>query len=196
MPDVDVVTGAFGYTGRYITGRLLESGRSVKTLTGHPNRPNPFGDQIDVAPLDFEDRRNLTEHLRGATTLYNTYWVRFPTRGRHLRAGSCEQRDPRPSRERRRRAPDRAREHHQPVEGLAVRVLPGQGQGRRDDPRLGPRVLDRPSDRDLWTGRHPDQQHRLHPAEAPGLRDPGLGLVPAQAGLGRGRGGDLRAVRT
>jgi len=33
MPDVDVVTGAFGYTGRYITGRLLESGRNVKTLT-------------------------------------------------------------------------------------------------------------------------------------------------------------------
>jgi uncharacterized protein YbjT (DUF2867 family) len=39
MPDVDVVTGAFGYTGRYITGRLLESGRNVKTLTGHPKRP-------------------------------------------------------------------------------------------------------------------------------------------------------------
>jgi uncharacterized protein YbjT (DUF2867 family) len=78
MPDVDVVTGAFGYTGRYITGRLLDSGRSVKTLTGHPNRPNPFGDRIDVAHLDFEDRRKLTEQLRGATTLYNTYWVRFP----------------------------------------------------------------------------------------------------------------------
>lgn len=42
MPDVDVVTGAFGYTGRYITGRLLESIRNVKTLTGHPNRPNQY----------------------------------------------------------------------------------------------------------------------------------------------------------
>jgi uncharacterized protein YbjT (DUF2867 family) len=78
MPDVDVVTGAFGYTGRYITGRLLESGRSVRTLTGHPNRPNPFGDRVGVAPFDFEDRRRLVEYLRGATTLYNTYWVRFP----------------------------------------------------------------------------------------------------------------------
>jgi uncharacterized protein YbjT (DUF2867 family) len=78
MPDVDVVTGAFGYTGRYITGRLLESGRSVKTLTGHPNRPNPFGDRVDVASFDFEDPRKLAKHLRGATTLYNTYWVRFP----------------------------------------------------------------------------------------------------------------------
>jgi NADH dehydrogenase len=78
MPEVDVVTGAFGYTGRYITARLLDSGRSVRTLTGHPNHPNPFGDRIAVAGLDFDDRRRLTEHLRGATTLYNTYWVRFP----------------------------------------------------------------------------------------------------------------------
>lgn len=80
MPEVDVVTGAFGYTGRYITARLLNSGRSVRTLTGHPNRPNPFGDRIAVAALDFDDRRRLAEHLRGATTLYNTYWVRFPRR--------------------------------------------------------------------------------------------------------------------
>jgi uncharacterized protein YbjT (DUF2867 family) len=75
---VDVVTGAFGYTGRYITARLLESGQSVRTLTGHPTRPKPFGDRIEVVPFDFEDRRKLTEHLRGTKTLYNTYWVRFP----------------------------------------------------------------------------------------------------------------------
>jgi NADH dehydrogenase len=78
MPEVDVVTGAFGYTGRYITARLLESGRSVRTLTGHPNRSNPFGDRVAVAAFDFEDQRKLAGHLRGATTLYNTYWVRFP----------------------------------------------------------------------------------------------------------------------
>ena len=74
----DVVTGAFGYTGRYITMRLLEEGRSVKTLTGHPNRPNPLGDRVAVAPFDFDDRAKLVGHLRGASTLYNTYWVRFP----------------------------------------------------------------------------------------------------------------------
>jgi uncharacterized protein YbjT (DUF2867 family) len=78
MPEVDVVTGAFGYTGRYITAGLLDSGRSVRTLTGHPNRPNPFGDRVAVAAFDFDDRRKLAEDLRGATTLYNTYWVRFP----------------------------------------------------------------------------------------------------------------------
>ena len=76
--DVQVVTGAFGYTGKYITERLLSMGRSVRTLTGHPERPNPFGDRIDVARFDFEDRAKLAEHLAGASTLYNTYWVRFP----------------------------------------------------------------------------------------------------------------------
>lgn len=76
--DLDVVTGAFGYTGRYIASRLLEAGRTVRTLTGHPGRPNPFGDRIEVAPLDLDDPERLVEHLRGATTLYNTYWVRFP----------------------------------------------------------------------------------------------------------------------
>src|SRR6266540_5109779 len=78
MPEVDVVTGAFGYTGRYITARLVESGRSVRTLTGHPNRPNPFVDRVAAAAYDFEDRRKLSGHLGGAATLYNTYWVRFP----------------------------------------------------------------------------------------------------------------------
>jgi NADH dehydrogenase len=77
MAEVDVVTGAFGYTGKYITERLVQADRSVRTLTGHPNRPNPFGDRIAVAPLDFEDRRELVQDLRGAATLYNTYWVRF-----------------------------------------------------------------------------------------------------------------------
>ena len=46
--DTDVVTGAFGYTGKYITERLLARGRRVRTLTGHSNRPNPFGGRVEV----------------------------------------------------------------------------------------------------------------------------------------------------
>lgn len=76
--DIDVVTGAFGYTGKYIAARLLSMGRRVRTLTGHPDRPNPFGDRVDVARFDFEHAAKLAEHLAGAATLYNTYWVRFP----------------------------------------------------------------------------------------------------------------------
>jgi uncharacterized protein YbjT (DUF2867 family) len=75
--EFDVVTGAFSYTGKYVTRRLLSAGRSVRTLTGHPNRANEFGKQVEVAPLDFQNPASLVESLRGASVLYNSYWVRF-----------------------------------------------------------------------------------------------------------------------
>lgn len=74
---LSVVTGAFSFTGKYIASRLLDDGQRVKTLTGHPDRSNPFGERMSVAPLDFDDRVALTRSLEGADTLYNTYWVRF-----------------------------------------------------------------------------------------------------------------------
>lgn len=77
MPELNVVTGAFGYTGKYITRLLLAKGVRVKTLTGHPERPNPFGGQVAAAPFNFDDSAALIDELSGATTLYNTYWVRF-----------------------------------------------------------------------------------------------------------------------
>ena len=75
--DVNIVTGAMGYTGKYITRRLLAAGQRVKSLTGHPHRENPFGSQVTVLPFNFDNPKALAESLRGATTLYNTYWVRF-----------------------------------------------------------------------------------------------------------------------
>ncbi len=75
--ELDVVTGAFSYTGKYIVQRLFARGRQVKTLTNHPDRPNPFGGRVSVAPLDFSAPDRLADSLRGAATLYNTYWVRF-----------------------------------------------------------------------------------------------------------------------
>jgi uncharacterized protein YbjT (DUF2867 family) len=75
--DLDIVTGAFGYTGKYITRRLLNAGRRVRTITGHPNRPNCFGDRVETAPMNFGDRAGLIRTLQGASTLFNTYWVRF-----------------------------------------------------------------------------------------------------------------------
>lgn len=74
---MDVVTGAFGYTGRFITQRLLQSAGVVRTLTDHPDRPNPFDERVEVAPLAFEDRPALGASLRGVDVLYNTYWIRF-----------------------------------------------------------------------------------------------------------------------
>jgi len=73
----DVVTGAFGFTGRFIARRLIALGRPVKTLTNHPQRPGTEDIKVEVAPLLFDDRAALVESLRGADVLYNTYWVRF-----------------------------------------------------------------------------------------------------------------------
>ena len=33
---------------------------------------------VEVAPLQFDRPEELVESLRGASTFYNTYWVRFP----------------------------------------------------------------------------------------------------------------------
>ena len=73
----DVVTGAFSYSGAAIARELRASGRRVRTLTGHPGRA-PRETPIEVRRLDFDDPTGLAESLRGAQTLYNTYWVRFP----------------------------------------------------------------------------------------------------------------------
>ncbi|MDT4920431.1 MAG: hypothetical protein QOI15_1333, partial [Pseudonocardiales bacterium] len=74
--DLDVVTGAFSYSGAAIAGELLTRGRRVRTLTGHPDRGAAASD-IETRPLDFADPAELIRSLRGAHTLYNTYWVRF-----------------------------------------------------------------------------------------------------------------------
>jgi uncharacterized protein YbjT (DUF2867 family) len=74
---MDVVTGAFSFTGRYVAARLLELGREVRTLTRHPQSASPFGARVEAFPLEF-DPDTLTERLRGVDTLYNTYWIRSP----------------------------------------------------------------------------------------------------------------------
>ena len=70
------VTGSFSYSGKYITRRLLERGEEVITLTGHPNRPDPFNGKVKTYPLDFNEE-SMTRSLQGVEVLVNTYWVRF-----------------------------------------------------------------------------------------------------------------------
>jgi uncharacterized protein YbjT (DUF2867 family) len=77
VPELNIVTGGLSYIGKYITRRLVAEGKNVLILTGHPHRPNPFGSQITIAPWNFENDNALITSLQGATTLYNTYWVRF-----------------------------------------------------------------------------------------------------------------------
>lgn len=74
---MNVVTGAFGFIGRAITQHLLERGEQVRTITTHPDKPNPFGASVEAHPYNFEHPAELQVSLQGAATLYNTYWIRF-----------------------------------------------------------------------------------------------------------------------
>jgi uncharacterized protein YbjT (DUF2867 family) len=79
MSDTVVITGAFSYTGKYTTRLLLERGFDVRTLTGHPPKTEvPRG--VTVFPYTFDRPTELERGLAGASTLINTYWVRFPRR--------------------------------------------------------------------------------------------------------------------
>jgi NADH dehydrogenase len=75
--ELHAVTGAFGYSGRYIAAQLLAGGRQVITLTNTIPCTDPFGGRVRVFPLSFAEPEKLAEALHGVQVLYNTYWVRF-----------------------------------------------------------------------------------------------------------------------
>jgi NADH dehydrogenase len=75
--SVDLVTGAFSYSGSAIAARLLDAGSGVRTLTYHPDRPHPLQASVESFAYRFDDPAALVHSLAGVSTLYNTYWVRF-----------------------------------------------------------------------------------------------------------------------
>ena len=77
MTKTHVVTGVSGYTGRYIAQRLLRKGHEVRSLTGHPDRPDPFDGQVKMMPYHFNSPAQLARGLVGTDTLFNTYWIRM-----------------------------------------------------------------------------------------------------------------------
>jgi len=75
--ELCVVTGAFGFTGRYVAERLLAKGARVRTITNSTERANPFERRVEARPYDFDRPEALIDSLRDAAVLINTYWVRF-----------------------------------------------------------------------------------------------------------------------
>ena len=76
-PPLDLVTGAFSYSGSHIARRLLDAGHRVRTLSFHPDRRHPLQDSVEALAYQFDDPDELARSLEGVATLYNTYWVRF-----------------------------------------------------------------------------------------------------------------------
>lgn len=75
--EIHVVTGAFGFSGKYIARRLLDADYQVRTITNSPDRANPFEGKVKAYPFNFDNPEKLLESLSGASVLYNNYWVRF-----------------------------------------------------------------------------------------------------------------------
>lgn len=75
--NIHMVTGAYGFSGNYITESLLKAGVSVSTITNSPNRKNKFRNKIRVYKFNFENHDELVKTLHNVSILYNTYWVRF-----------------------------------------------------------------------------------------------------------------------
>ena len=90
--ELHVVTGAFGFSGKYIARRLLDAGRRVRTLTNSPQRKNPFGDAVEVHPLQLRRsrradriaprRESALQHLLGPLQLRERSSNRRPSRTR------------------------------------------------------------------------------------------------------------------
>jgi uncharacterized protein YbjT (DUF2867 family) len=77
VSTTDLVTGAYGFTGSRIAERLLDAGRSVRTISRRRSPDHPLKDRVEQLPYDFGDAA-LAEGLRGVDTVYVTYWMRFP----------------------------------------------------------------------------------------------------------------------
>jgi nucleoside-diphosphate-sugar epimerase len=60
-----VITGAFSYTGKYATRLLLSRGHKIRTLTYHPGRANPFGDDVQAFPYEPGGRTRGTDEPGG-----------------------------------------------------------------------------------------------------------------------------------
>ncbi len=73
---MNVVTGALSYLGRAIAEELLARGEQVRSLSRRDVPGDPLRPRIEVSPLEFDE-----PDLRGATALYNTYWIRFERGG-------------------------------------------------------------------------------------------------------------------
>lgn len=76
-----LVTGGFGFTGRYILRELLARGLPAATLTQRLQPSGSFPAPVPIITTGFDDPEGLSAALRGVAVLYNTHWVRFPHGG-------------------------------------------------------------------------------------------------------------------
>ena len=75
MAGLQAVTGAYGYSGKYIARQLLDAGEAVITLTNSTDRANEFGGHVQRVSVELRPtrrsgrrigrRRGALQHLLG-----------------------------------------------------------------------------------------------------------------------------------
>ena len=179
--EVHVVTGAFGYSGKYIARRLLDRGCQVRTLTNPAHGHSPSAQAVPAEPFHFDSRKSSRVAPRRFGALQHLLGPLQPSRRSPLPTRSATANPVRCGPAGGRRA-DRPREHHQPVAGFAAGVFPRQGRSGRGPARLG-RVLCHPASRSaLRQGRHPHEQHGV---DAPPVSGVGRFRPAATTGCSR-----------
>jgi len=119
------VTGAFSYSGKYITRRLLAHNEQVITLTNHPNRPDPFDGRVKAYPLNFDEENILVDTLSGVDVLVNTTARGGKHKSTYQRGGKgwCET--------------NYSHQYYKSVRGIAPPIFLGKGGQRKSSDRIG-----------------------------------------------------------
>ncbi len=178
-PPLDVVTGAFSYTGRAIAERLAQRRPARAHAVARSGVPTGSRDRVGAAPVRRPGRARREPRGRGHALQH--VLDPLPARRVDLRARRREHARAARSRPRGGRAPGRARQRLEPERRLAARVLPRQGRDGARRPRVGALPRDRAADARLRRRRRARQQHRLDPAPAPAVRAPRRRPRPASS---------------
>ena len=196
---LDLVTGAFSYSGSYIAEQLLAAERSVRTLSVSPRpRPSPARSRRGRSVSVRRSRSRLPRSLDGVTNALQH--LLGPLRPRRARRSPSAVANSRSLFAASRRAGARAghsSQHRQSVAPIVAPLLPRQGArrarpGRRRDPSL-----DRPADLGIRRrARRAHQQHRLDPPADAVVRSPRRRELPRPARPRRRSGARLRGGRT
>src|SRR5436190_12630795 len=75
-----LITGASGFIGGAVAERLVDRA-DVRSLTSHPAK-NRFGARVPGFPYEFDRPERMAAAFRGVDVFVNSYYVRFPYRGK------------------------------------------------------------------------------------------------------------------
>ena len=171
--NLDLVTGAFSYSGSRIAEALLDAGRERADPHVSPRPRASAAGQGSDAAVSLRRPGRARPQPRGRDHALQHLLGPLRSRPDDVRRRDRERTHPVPRRPARRGGARRARQHREPLDRFAAALLPGEGARRAGARRGRPSLLDRQADVDLRRrARRAREQHRLDPAADADLRGP------------------------